>query len=109
MSDIKSEIIQELHKPVLKHFKRCIVVTKGINDLVQVDLVEMIPYVTVNKNFRCTLLAINLFSKFVWTESVKKKTCKDVAIAMKKNLTKMPRKPKNLQTEKGKDFYNDEF
>lgn len=109
MNDVKYKIINELHKPARKHFKRRRVITKGINDLIQADLVEMLPYAKTNRNFRYILVVINVFSKFVWVEPVKRKTAKDVTSAMNKILSKMHIKPKNLQTDNGKEFYNKEF
>lgn len=109
MSNIKKEIVNELHKPVRKYFKRRRVIVKGINDLFQADLVEMIPYAKVNKGHKYILVVINVFSKFVWCEPVKTKSGKNVTEAMKKILSDVKVPPKNLQTDMGKEFYNKEF
>lgn len=109
MSDIKKEIVNELHKPARKTFKRRRVIVKGLNDLFQADLVEMIPYARMNRGFRYILVVINVFSKFVWAEPVKRKTAQDVSAAMKKMLSQMKTTPKNIQTDNGKEFYNQEF
>lgn len=109
MSNIKKEVVEELHKPARRKFKRRRVIIKCLNDLIQADLVEMIPYAKNNKGFRYILVVINVFSKYVWAEPVKRKTAKDVTHAMKKILSQMKIKPKNLQTDLGKEFYNKEF
>lgn len=109
MSDLKYEVIKELHQPARKSFRRRKVIIKGLNDLIQADLVEMIPYAKMNKNFRYILIVINVFSKFVWAQPVKRKTGKDVTNAMNTILSQMPIKPKNLQTDNGKEFYNKDF
>lgn len=107
--DVKKEVVDELHKPARKNFKRRRVIIKGLNDLFQADLVEMIPYAKSNKGFRYILVAINAFSKYVWAYPVKRKTGQAVTDAMKKVLSSTTVIPKNLQTDMGKEFYNKEF
>lgn len=102
------QIVNELHKQARKNFKRRSVVTKGIDDLWQADLVEMGTYSTYNKGFRFLLTVIDTFSKYAWTVALKTKTAVEVTKAMKK-IFNMGRKPKNLQTDDGKEFFNKEF
>lgn len=104
---IKEQIVEELHKPARKTFRRRHVVVKGINDLFQADLVEMLPYAKHNKGYRYILVVINAFTKFLWAIPVKRKTGHDVAIAFKKILHQNV--PRNLQTDNGKEFYNKDF
>jgi hypothetical protein len=106
--NIKENVVNELHKPARKNYKRRNVLIKGLLDSWQADLVEMIPYAKMNKNFRYILVVINAFSKFVWAEPVKKKNATDVSNAMKKIL-EQTEPPKNLQTDMGKEFYNSQF
>lgn len=90
------EIVEELHKPVRKNFKRRHVILKGLNDLYQADLCEMIPYAKVNKGFRYILVVINTFSKFVWALPVKRKNGHDVTNAMQKVLSSVKKKSKKF-------------
>jgi len=105
--NIKKDIVEELHKPARKHFKRRRVIVKGLNDLFQADLVEMIPYAKVNRGFRYILVVINVFSKYVWAYPVKRKSGEAVTQGMKKVFSNSI--PKNLQTDMGKEFYNKHF
>lgn len=105
----KRQIVDELHKPARKHFKRRRVIVKGLYDLYMADLVEMIPYAKVNKGFRYILVMIDTFSKYVWACPVKRKTGQEVAKAMKQLLSLSKRCPRNLQTDMGKEFYNTHF
>lgn len=107
--NVKEEVVEELHKPARKNFKRRRVIVKGLNDLFQADLVEMIPYAKVNKGYRYILVVINAFSKYVWAYPIKRKSSQAVAKAMKKLLLSIKIAPKNLQTDMGKEFYNKEF
>lgn len=109
MSSVKEQVVAEIHKPARKNYRRRKVIVTGLNDLIQADLVEMIPYGKFNKGFRYILVVINALSKFVWVEPVKRKTAQDVTAAMKKVLHLMKNMPKNLQTDNGREFYNREF
>lgn len=106
--DEKRFLVNELHKQARKRFLRRRVVMKGIDDLWQADLVEMGNYSTQNKGYRYLLTVIDTFSKFSWVEPLKTKTSKDVVKAFK-NIFKFGRKPINLQTDDGKEFFNKNF
>lgn len=106
---IKEDVVNELHKPARKNFKRRRVIIKSLNDLWQIDLVEMQPYAKFNKGYRYILVVINAFSKYVWTHPLKSKTGKDVALAMKAILEETKTPPKNIQSDFGKEFFNKEF
>ena len=54
------------------------------------------------------LTVIDVFSKYVWAVPVKQKTGSD-AIAAMKSILQQGRKPTNLQTDRGKEFYNATF
>ena len=68
----------------------------------------MIPYAHKNKGYKYLLTVIDVFSKFAWTVPVKSKTGKNVSKALT-FILKKGRIPKNLQTDRGKEFYNKEF
>ena len=109
MSSVKESVVNELHKPARKTFRRRRVIVKGLNDLYQADLVEMIPYAKINEGYRYILVVINVFSKLVWLRPVKRKNAKDVTEAMRDILDNVEIKPKNIQTDMGKEFYNKDF
>lgn len=109
MVSIKEDVVNELHKPARKHFKRRRVIVKGLNDLFQADLVEMIPYAKINRGYKYILVVINVFSKFVWCKPVKNKSGKEITAAMQEILTKIKSVPQNMQTDMGKEFYNKDF
>ena len=45
-------LVNELHAPVRRNFKRRHVVVKGYDDLWQADIVEMRPYARANKGYK---------------------------------------------------------
>lgn len=100
----KREIANELHKPSRKNFTRRNVNVYGKNDLFQADLVEMISLSKYNKGYKYILCVIDCFTKYAWAVPLKSKT----GIAVTRALTKIitVRKPKLLQVDNGKEFYN---
>lgn len=103
------QIVNELHKPARKNFIRRHVTIKGIDDLWQADLVEMIPYAKENAGFKYLLTVIDAFSKFAWVEPIKKKTSQIIVGALTKIFNESKRIPRNLQTDMGTEFYNKDF
>lgn len=103
----KEIVVNELHKPARKIFPRRRVIVKGLNDLFQADLIEMIPYARQNGGFKYILTVIDCFSKYAWAVPLKTKSAKNVVVAMEKILRE--RQPKNMQTDNGTEFYNKDF
>ena len=107
--DVKQRLVTELHKPTRINFIRRNVIIKGLNETLQADLVEMIPYSKENRQHKYILVVIDVFSKYVWAVAVKNKSAKDVTEAMHTILKKIQPKPKNIHTDLGKEFYNSLF
>lgn len=61
----KKQLVDELHKPARKNFKRRRTIIRKFGDLWQVDLAEMQPYARINKGFRyiIILVVIDCYSK----------------------------------------------
>lgn len=97
-------IAKELHKPARRNFIRRRVTLKGINDLYQADLVEMLPYAKLNKGMRYILTMINCFTKFAIAVPLKSKSGLEVAEKLEAILKK--HKMKHLQTDQGKEWFN---
>ncbi len=101
----KRQLVEELHAPARKHFKRRKVIIKGIDDLFQADLVDMSAYASQNRGFHFLLTVIDTFSKYAWVVALKNKSGQSVMKAMS-TVFKEGRIPRNLQTDDGTDFYN---
>ena len=82
----KRHLVNELHQQARKNFKRRRVITKGIDDLWQADLVEMGAYASQNNDYRFLLTVIDTFSKYAWTEAVKSKNAVPICQAMSRIL-----------------------
>jgi len=96
-----------LHKPIRKNFKRNPTYVKGIDAQWQADLADMQALSRNNGGMRYILTVIDVFSKKAWGIPVKSKSAKDMVEGFKQLFKEAaPRKPKKLQTDKGKEFLN---
>lgn len=112
MSNKKSEkeiVVSEIHKSARKNFVRRSVQLRGLNDLVQIDLIEMIPYAKLNKGHKYILIGINCFTKKAYARAITNKNSKETTTAMESILKEMKIPPKNVQSDQGKEFFNTSF
>ena len=97
-----------LHKPRRCQFPTLPVLVFGIDEQWAADLIEVINIAKYNRGYRYLLTVVDVLSKHAWVQPVKSKTGKAVTDAFEKIL-KGGRKPINLQTDDGKEFYNKIF
>lgn len=103
----KLDVVNEIHKNVRINYPRRHVILKDIDDLWQADLIDMQAMSKVNCGFKYILAVIDCFSKYAWAIPLKKKSKELVSKAFETLLKN--HKPKNLQTDFGKEFYNNKF
>ncbi|XP_065679037.1 uncharacterized protein LOC136093739 [Hydra vulgaris] len=53
------ELANELHKPVIKHFRKRKVISNGIDEIWAADLVDMQPFSKFNDDRKCTKLLVD--------------------------------------------------
>jgi hypothetical protein len=99
------ELAEELHKPVVKKFRRRRVFVKGIDEIWAADLVDMQAYADDNDGVKYLLTVIDVLSKYGWIVPLKQKTGLATANAFKL-IFDSGRKPKRVWADKGKEFYN---
>lgn len=102
----KAGLVEELHKGVRKNFPRRYVTIKGLHDLYQADLVEMIPYSDENDDYKYLLTIIDTFSKRAWAFPLKSKKGAEIAKTLELMFSGMQKTPKFLQVDQGTEFYN---
>lgn len=102
----KLELVNELHRQARRNFVRRKTQMMGIEDTLQADLVEMIPYASKNKNMKYILTVINIFSKKAYARALKNKTALEVTRAMTSILNSMNHPIQKLHVDEGKEFYN---
>ena len=105
-SSEKRQLVDELHAPARRNFPRRRVIVCGYDDLWQADMVEMRPYSRFNGGYHYILTVIDVLSKHAWAVPLKTKSGDETAKAIAKIIRDDERCPKNLQTDKGKEFYN---
>ncbi|KAJ8909474.1 hypothetical protein NQ315_014891 [Exocentrus adspersus] len=106
----KIQLVNELHKAARKNYPRRRTIIKGLDDLWQMDLAEMRQYASQNRNYKMIMVVIDSFSKYIWTRPLKSKTGEEITAAFADILAHAnKRHPKNLQTDQGKEFFNQKF
>ena len=68
-----SQLAEELHKPIIKNFKRRKVYSSFKDNIWGVDLADMQLISKYNKGIRYLLCAIDLFSRYAWVIPLKNK------------------------------------
>lgn len=102
---LKSQITYTLHKPIIKKFRRNSIVVEFPDEQWQADLVDLSKYSSENKGYKYILTAIDIFSKYVWTRSLKTKAGEEVSKAFE-SIFKTGRVCRKLQSDQGKEFLN---
>ena len=102
----RGQLAYSLHKPARKRFPTRAYRTEGIDDLWQIDLMEMIPFANINKGYRYIMTCIDVFSRYAYVMPLRSKGDEEVAKAMQKVLANAKPPPNNIQTDRGKEFYN---
>lgn len=106
---VKEQVVNEIHRSARKNFKRRKVILKGIDDLWQADLIDLQNLQTVNKGYKYILVVIDAFSKYAWCVPTKTKSKTEIKNKLEQIIKSTNRVPNNVQTDFGKEFYNDEF
>lgn len=104
----KQSVVNEIHRQARRNFPRRHVITNDINDLWQADLIDLQSISKKNSNYRYILAVIDTFSKFAWVYPLKQKSQGEISEAFKQ-LFKTNQIPKNLQTDLGTEFYNNQM
>jgi hypothetical protein len=75
---LASQEAYTMHRRMLKKFPRNKVITRGIDDLWQIDLADMQYISKYNDNFRYLVTCIDVFGKFALVIPIKNKQAKSV-------------------------------
>ena len=99
------QLANELHKPIIRKFKRRKVYSSFRDNIWGVDLADMQSLSKYNKGNKYLLCAIDLFSKYAWVIPIKDKKGTSIVNALKK-ITSEGRKPNKIWVDQGSEFYN---
>ena len=101
------QLANELHKPIIRKFKRRKVYSSFKDNIWGVDLADMQSLRKYNKEIKYLLCAIDIFSKYAWFVPLKNKQISTVINAFQKKISK--RKPNRIWVDQGSEFYNNAF
>lgn len=99
-----------LHKQArLKIRNQPKVYVPGIDSQWSADLCQMTNISKYNDNYGYILTVIDVFSKFAWALPVRRKTGLDTTNAFHNILQNTNRRPETVETDWGKEFWNNSF
>ena len=93
-----------VHRPAPSRFPRRKVTTAGINDLIQIDLVDLQSLAAYNDGYRYLFVAIDVFSKRLWAFPIRDKTQTSTIQAMQAVLDTLPSPPARVEQDRGREF-----
>ena len=100
---LSKDLTYTLHHPIRRSYTTRRVLVHYIDEKWQADLADLQNLSKFNKGYRYLLVCIDILSKFAWIRPLKKKTGKEVEAAFRDIFSK-GRKPKMMQTDRGKEF-----
>ena len=111
------QLAEELHKPVIRKFKKRKVYSRFKDNIWGADLADMQLISKFNKGFRFLLRVIDIFSKYAWIVLLKDKkgisvvnTCQKIMKEFDRSEAKSKgHKPNKIWVDKGSKFYNNSF
>ena len=103
------KLAEELHKQIIRKFKKRSVYSRLKHNLWGADLADMQLISKFKKGFRFLLCAIDIFSKYTWVGPLKDKKRIIITNAFQKILKESNRKPSKIWVETGSEFYNTSF
>ena len=101
-----SILADELHKPVIRKFKKRKVYSQFKDNISGVDLADMQALSRKNKGIKYLLCAIDLYSKCVFVIPLENKKGISVTNGFNKIIKQSNRKPNKIWVDQGGEFYN---
>ena len=101
------QLANELHKSIIRKFKKRKVYSSCRDNIWGVDLIDMQSLSKYNKGIKYLLSVIDLFSKYAWVIPIKDKTGTSRVNAFERITSK--RKQNKIRVDEGSEFYNKSF
>lgn len=99
-----SQLTYTLHKPLKRRFPTRSYKVGGLNEVWQLDLMEMIPYASINSGYKYILVCIDVFSRFARAMPLKTKSAKEVERTLSHILEQSEYTPKKYSPILEKSF-----
>ena len=108
--NIKIFINEIYSKPPKKNYVTNKTDVYHIDDIWSLDILDLKDYGPENnRNYRYVFVIIDNFSKFGWTIPLKNKNAQTIKDSFENILINSKRKPNLIETDRGKEFYNNIF
>ena len=108
--NIKSFINEIYSKPPKKYYPTNKTDVYHIDDIWSLDILDLKDYGSENnRGYRYVLVTIDNFSKFGWKIPLKNKKALTIRDSFENILISSKRKPNLIETDRGKEFYNNLF
>ena len=104
MSEENEQLANELHKAIIRKFKKRKAHSAHIDEIWAADLADVQLFSKKNKGIRYLLCVVDLFSRYAFVILLKSKTGSAVVDAFEEILNKTGRKPNNIWVDQGKEF-----
>ena len=98
------QLANELHKPIIRKFKKRRVYSSFKHNIWGVDLADMQLISKYNKVIRYLLCAIDVFSKYAFFVPLKDEKGTTIVNAFQKILNNSKRKPNKIWFDQGSEF-----
>ena len=108
-AEFNEQLAKELHKPIIRTFKKRKVYSGFKDNIWGDDLADMQLISKFNKGFRFLLCVIDIFSKYASVILLKYKNGVSIVNGFQKILDDSNRKPNKIWDDKGGEFYNSFF
>ena len=106
VSDCTQELAEELHKPIIRKFKKQKLWSSFIDNIWFADLVDMQLISKFSEGIRVLLFVSDIFSKYIWVIPLKDKKGITITNAFQKILDESNRKLNKIWLDKGNDVCN---
>ena len=108
--NIKIFINEIYSKPPRKYYPTNKTDVYFIDDIWSLDILDLKDYGSENnRGYRYVLVTIDNFSKYGWTVPLKNKNAQTIKDSFENILINSKRKPNLIETDRGKEFYNNIF
>ena len=108
--NIKIFINEIYSKPPKKYYATNKTDVYFIDDIWSLDILDLKDYGPENnRGYRYVLVTIDNFSKYGWTIPLKNKNAQTIKDSFENILTNSKRKPNLVESDRGKEFYNNIF
>ena len=108
--NIKTFLNEIFSKPPERNYPTNKADVYHIDDIWNLDNLDLKDYGPKNKRgFRYVLLIIDNFAKFGWTTPLKNRNALTIPNSLENKIINSERKPNQIESDRGKDFYNNIF